>query len=121
MRGLWSRRSPLGLVGAHIDVFSGEWTQKDAGIGTSVDSFYEYLLKAHLLLGEEEFLHMFRAAYESALQHLHHPPWYWCVGLCFGVVVMLNDQSAWYCYGYGYGYDDVAEHSAGLVEFVQIV
>ena len=76
MRGLWSRRSPLGLVGAHIDVFSGEWTQKDAGIGTSVDSFYEYLLKAHLLLGEEEFLHMFQAAYQSALQHLHHPPWY---------------------------------------------
>ncbi|KAE8731525.1 Tetratricopeptide repeat-like superfamily protein isoform 1 [Hibiscus syriacus] len=28
------------LVGAHINVFTGEWTQKDAGIGTSIDSLY---------------------------------------------------------------------------------
>ncbi|AQL00110.1 ER degradation-enhancing alpha-mannosidase-like 1 [Zea mays] len=46
VRGIWSRRSKLNLVGAHINVFTGEWTQKDAGIGTSIDSFYEYLLKA---------------------------------------------------------------------------
>ena len=26
--GLWARRSRINLVGAHIDVFSGEWTQK---------------------------------------------------------------------------------------------
>ncbi|XP_057960219.1 alpha-mannosidase I MNS4 isoform X2 [Malania oleifera] len=45
VRGLWARRSNLNLVGAHINVFTGEWTQKDAGIGTSIDSFYEYLLK----------------------------------------------------------------------------
>lgn len=45
VRGLWARRSKLNLVGAHINVFTGEWTQKDAGIGTSIDSFYEYLLK----------------------------------------------------------------------------
>ncbi|KAK9182717.1 hypothetical protein WN944_025863 [Citrus x changshan-huyou] len=44
--GIWARRSKLNLVGAHINVFTGEWTQKDAGIGTSIDSFYEYLLKA---------------------------------------------------------------------------
>ncbi|KAK6929875.1 Glycoside hydrolase family 47 [Dillenia turbinata] len=48
IRGLWARRSKLNLVGAHINVFTGEWTQKDAGIGTSIDSFYEYLLKANL-------------------------------------------------------------------------
>ncbi|KAK2423134.1 iron regulated [Trifolium repens] len=42
---LWARRSKLNLVGAHINVFTCEWTQKDAGIGTSIDSFYEYLLK----------------------------------------------------------------------------
>ncbi|KAH7331607.1 hypothetical protein KP509_20G042800 [Ceratopteris richardii] len=48
VRGLWAQRSPLGLVGAHINVFSGEWTHKDAGIGTSIDSFYEYLLKVNM-------------------------------------------------------------------------
>ncbi|KAK1591504.1 hypothetical protein Q3G72_008772 [Acer saccharum] len=46
MLGIWARRSKRNLVGAHINVFTGEWTQKDAGIGTSIDSFYEYLLKA---------------------------------------------------------------------------
>lgn len=28
VRGLWARRSKINLVGAHIDVFTGEWTQK---------------------------------------------------------------------------------------------
>lgn len=28
VRGLWTRRSKLNLVGAHINVFTGEWTQK---------------------------------------------------------------------------------------------
>ena len=51
LRGLWARRSPLGLLGAHLDVATGEWTHRDAGIGTSIDSFYEYLLKGALLLG----------------------------------------------------------------------
>ena len=38
LRGLWSRRSPhTGLVGAHLDIHSGEWTHRDSGIGTSVD------------------------------------------------------------------------------------
>lgn len=28
VRGLWAQRSKLNLVGAHINVFTGEWTQK---------------------------------------------------------------------------------------------
>ncbi|KAG0468535.1 hypothetical protein HPP92_017863, partial [Vanilla planifolia] len=28
VRGIWARRSKINLVGAHINVFSGEWTQK---------------------------------------------------------------------------------------------
>ncbi|KAJ3698824.1 hypothetical protein LUZ61_002529 [Rhynchospora tenuis] len=76
VRGLWARRSKIDLVGAHINVFSGEWTQKDAGIGTSIDSFYEYLLKAYLLFGDEEYLFMFQEAYKAAMRYLHHDPWY---------------------------------------------
>lgn len=30
VRGIWARRSKLNLVGAHIQVFTGEWTQKVA-------------------------------------------------------------------------------------------
>ncbi|KAJ3696116.1 hypothetical protein LUZ60_001493 [Juncus effusus] len=76
VRGIWMRRSKLDLVGAHINVFTGEWTQKDAGIGTSIDSFYEYLLKAYLLFGDEEYLFMFQEAYKAAMTYLHHDPWY---------------------------------------------
>ncbi|KAI3877938.1 hypothetical protein MKX03_005733 [Papaver bracteatum] len=76
VRGLWSRRSKLDLVGAHINVFTGEWTQKDAGIGTSIDSFYEYLLKAYILFGDEEYLFMFQEAYRAAMHYLYNDPWY---------------------------------------------
>ncbi|KAL3507753.1 hypothetical protein ACH5RR_033135 [Cinchona calisaya] len=74
--GIWARRSKINLVGAHIDVFSGEWTQKDAGIGTSIDSFYEYLLKAYLLFGDEEYLFIFQEAYRAAMHYLYNDPWY---------------------------------------------
>ncbi|KAL6519964.1 Alpha-mannosidase I mns4 [Orobanche minor] len=74
--GLWARRSGINLVGAHIDVFSGEWTQKDAGIGTSIDSFYEYLLKAYILFGDEEYLFIFQEAYRAAMLYLYNDPWY---------------------------------------------
>ncbi|XP_019259395.1 PREDICTED: alpha-mannosidase I MNS4 isoform X2 [Nicotiana attenuata] len=76
VRGLWARRSKINLVGAHIDVFSGDWTQKDAGIGTSIDSFYEYLLKAYLLFGDEEYLFIFQEAYKAAMHYLFNDPWY---------------------------------------------
>ncbi|KAK4365958.1 hypothetical protein RND71_013838 [Anisodus tanguticus] len=76
VRGLWARRSKINLVGAHIDVFSGDWTQKDAGIGTSIDSFYEYLLKAYLLFGDEEYLFIFQEAYKAAMNYLFNDPWY---------------------------------------------
>ncbi|XP_072951179.1 alpha-mannosidase I MNS4 [Typha angustifolia] len=76
VRGIWARRSKINLVGAHINVFTGEWTQKDAGIGTSIDSFYEYLLKAYLLFGDEEYLFIFQEAYKAAMHYLHHDPWY---------------------------------------------
>lgn len=73
---LWARRSRINLVGAHINVFTGEWTQKDAGIGTSIDSFYEYLLKAFLLFGDEEYLYIFQEAYAAAMHYLYNDPWY---------------------------------------------
>ncbi|GAA0146410.1 hypothetical protein LIER_06375 [Lithospermum erythrorhizon] len=76
VRGIWARRSNINLVGAHIDVFTGEWTQKEAGIGTSIDSFYEYLLKAYILFGDEEYLYIFQESYKAAMHYLFHDPWY---------------------------------------------
>lgn len=98
VRGLWAQRSQLGLVGAHINVFSGEWTHKDAGIGTSIDSFYEYLLKAYLLFGDEEYLYMFNEAYKAVMQHLHNEPWYLEVNMNSAVVVwpLFNSLQAFW-------------------------
>jgi len=87
LHAIWSRRSKLDLVGAHIDVFTGEWTHVDAGVGTSVDSFYEYLLKAFVLLGDTEYLHMFERAYNAAEKHLKRDGWYVEVNMNSGGVV----------------------------------
>jgi hypothetical protein len=32
------------------------WTQTHSGIGAGIDSFYEYLLKAYIMFGDEEML-----------------------------------------------------------------
>ncbi|BFI23517.1 ER degradation enhancer, mannosidase alpha-like 2 [Marchantia polymorpha subsp. ruderalis] len=98
VRGLWAQRSQLGLVGAHINVFTGEWTHKDAGIGTSIDSFYEYLLKAYLLFGDDEYLYMFKEAYKSVMTYLYTDPWYWEVNMNSAVVVwpLFNSLQAFW-------------------------
>jgi len=42
VRGLWARRSKLNLVGAHINVFTGEWTQKVQSICYLLKYSYRY-------------------------------------------------------------------------------
>lgn len=49
---LWLMRSPLDLLGGELDVEAQHWKDGSGGIGPSSDSFYEYLLKAHILLGQ---------------------------------------------------------------------
>ena len=72
---LWARRSEMGLVGGHIDIVTGQWTHKDSGVGTSIDSYYEYLIKAHLMTGEYEYLVIFQQAYGAAKAYLARQPW----------------------------------------------
>lgn len=47
LKALYHHRSPIGLLGNHIDVMTGRWTAQDAGIGGGVDSYYEYLVKGN--------------------------------------------------------------------------
>ncbi|KAJ7979950.1 alpha-1,2-Mannosidase [Quillaja saponaria] len=98
VRGLWARRSKLNLVGAHINVFTGEWTQKDAGIGTSIDSFYEYLLKAYILFGDEEYLFIFQEAYGAVMHYLYNDPWYIEVNMDSAAIVwpLFNSLQAFW-------------------------
>lgn len=67
---LWSQRSAIGLVGAAVDAKSGKWLQAHTGVGAGVDSYYEYLLKAHIILGDTDLLGMFAIARRAANEHL---------------------------------------------------
>ena len=70
VNALWKRRSPMGLLGNTLSARSGRWIQRDAGIGAGSDSFYEYLLKAWLVLGDAEALDRFVEAYVEASLHM---------------------------------------------------
>ncbi|XP_022135212.1 alpha-mannosidase I MNS5 isoform X1 [Momordica charantia] len=76
LRKLWSMRSSLNLLGTTLDVETGEWIEFSSGIGAGVDSFYEYLFKAHVLFGKEEFWRMFHTAYLAVQKYFRHGPWY---------------------------------------------
>jgi hypothetical protein len=47
---VWERRSTIGLIGAGVDAENGQWIGAYAGIGAGTDSFFEYALKASILL-----------------------------------------------------------------------
>lgn len=60
LNSLWSMRHPeTGLIGNSFELDSKRWTNDNSGIGSGIDSFYEYLLKSYLYFGRPEFLHMF--------------------------------------------------------------
>ena len=40
-----------------FSVFS--YCSKDSGVGAGIDSYYEYCLKAYILLGEDDYLQRF--------------------------------------------------------------
>ena len=69
-KALWSRRSKLGLLGSHINLETGEWVYFDSGIGGGIDSFFEYLMKAHLLTGKQSYLDMFEEGVNAIHRHV---------------------------------------------------
>ncbi|CAO2818260.1 unnamed protein product [Amaranthus hypochondriacus] len=76
LRKLWSLRSSLNLLGTTLDVVTGKWIEYSSGIGAGVDSFYEYLVKAYILFGKDEYWRMFQSAYVAVQKHFRHGPWY---------------------------------------------
>ena len=65
LKALWERRSVLGLLGAVIDTSSGQWVQTHSGVGAGIDSFYETVLKGHILLGDGRLLDWFEESYAA--------------------------------------------------------
>ena len=53
MDALWKmRHRGTDLMGSVLNVHSGDWVRRDSGVGAGIDSYYEYCLKAYILLGE---------------------------------------------------------------------
>ncbi|XP_023699528.1 ER degradation-enhancing alpha-mannosidase-like protein 3 isoform X3 [Paramormyrops kingsleyae] len=72
---LWEKRQRnSNLVGTTINIHSGEWVRRDSGVGAGVDSYYEYLLKAYILLGDDLFLQRFNIHYASIMKYISQPP-----------------------------------------------
>ena len=67
---LYKRRSSIGLVGSAINVETGAWTDKTAGIQGGIDSYYEYLLKASILFGDKDCEQMWRTSEEAIDRYL---------------------------------------------------
>ncbi|XP_055351913.1 ER degradation-enhancing alpha-mannosidase-like protein 3 isoform X2 [Paramacrobiotus metropolitanus] len=68
---LWhARHSASSLLGHIIDVHSGDWIRRESGIGAGSDSYYEYVLKAYILLGDDTYLHRFHQHYAALLKYV---------------------------------------------------
>ncbi|KAM4720098.1 ER degradation-enhancing alpha-mannosidase-like protein 3 isoform 1-T3 [Anableps anableps] len=72
---LWERRQRgSDLVGTVINIHNGEWVRKDSGVGAGIDSYYEYLMKAYILLGDNTFLQRFNVHYSAIMKYISQPP-----------------------------------------------
>ncbi|XP_027206422.2 ER degradation-enhancing alpha-mannosidase-like protein 1 [Penaeus vannamei] len=68
---LWNlRNAKTGLFGNVVDVDTGKWMGELSGVGAGLDSFYEYLLKAFILFGEEDDYSMFNETYTLVKQYM---------------------------------------------------
>ncbi|XP_054613816.1 ER degradation-enhancing alpha-mannosidase-like protein 3 isoform X2 [Dunckerocampus dactyliophorus] len=72
---LWERRQKgSDLVGTVINIHNGEWVRRDSGVGAGIDSYYEYLMKAYILLGDKVFLERFNTHYSAIMKYISQPP-----------------------------------------------
>ncbi|KAI4462620.1 er degradation-enhancing alpha-mannosidase-like protein 2 [Holotrichia oblita] len=90
---LYHHQSQIGLFGNHIDVATGRWTAQDAGIGSGVDSYFEYLVKGSILFQKPELLEMFHEARKGIDKYLKRDDWYLWVSMTKGQVTIPVFQS----------------------------
>ncbi|XP_063393552.1 ER degradation-enhancing alpha-mannosidase-like protein 3 [Cydia fagiglandana] len=75
MDRLWKiRHRTSDLMGTVINIHSGDWVRKDSGVGAGIDSYYEYCLKAYILLGDEKYLARFNRHYNAVMKYISRGP-----------------------------------------------
>ncbi|XP_026825887.1 ER degradation-enhancing alpha-mannosidase-like protein 3 isoform X2 [Ooceraea biroi] len=72
---LWRmRHRGTDLMGSVLNVNSGDWVRRDSGVGAGIDSYYEYCLKAYILLGDEKYLGRFNKHYQAIMKYVSQGP-----------------------------------------------
>jgi len=72
---LWAaRHRQSNLVGNVLNVNTGDWVRKDSGVGAGIDSYYEYVAKAYVLLGEEKYLERWNTHYSAVMKYMTSGP-----------------------------------------------
>ncbi|XP_024938661.1 ER degradation-enhancing alpha-mannosidase-like protein 3 isoform X2 [Cephus cinctus] len=72
---LWRmRHRGTDLMGSVLNVNSGDWVRRDSGVGAGIDSYYEYCLKAYVLLGDEKYLGRFNRHYQAVMKYVSQGP-----------------------------------------------
>jgi mannosidase alpha-like ER degradation enhancer 3 len=72
---LWKQRHRQSdLVGNVINIHTGDWIRRESGVGAGIDSYYEYCLKAYILLGDESYLERFNRHYAGVMKYVSQGP-----------------------------------------------
>lgn len=72
---LWQQRHRSSdLVGTVLNIQDGGWVRRDAGVGAGIDSYYEYLYKSYVLLGDTTYLARFDKHYEGIMKYISQGP-----------------------------------------------
>jgi len=72
---LWAaRHRQSNLVGNVLNVNTGDWVRRDSGVGAGIDSYYEYVAKAYVLLGEDKYLERWNSHYSAVMKYMGSGP-----------------------------------------------
>jgi len=72
---LWaSRHRQSNLVGNVLNVNTGDWIRRDSGVGAGIDSYYEYVAKAYVLLGDYKYLERWNTHYHAVMKYMGTGP-----------------------------------------------
>ncbi|CAG5125309.1 unnamed protein product [Candidula unifasciata] len=64
------------LMGLVINIHNGDGVSKryKSGVGAGIDSYYEYVLKAYVLLGDDTYLSRFNKHYDAVMRYISQGP-----------------------------------------------
>ncbi|XP_012946036.1 ER degradation-enhancing alpha-mannosidase-like protein 3, partial [Aplysia californica] len=72
---LWAQRHRSNnLMGMVLNIHNGDWVRRESGVGAGIDSYYEYVLKGYVLLGDQTYLARFNKHYDAVMRYISQGP-----------------------------------------------